>query len=80
MKFKIGDKVKVIYNSNGSGIVKGAMNKIGIVKSKDNSENFGMTYVEFSEAVFGDLLVIGFFKNEIEPVIKVGEQLLLFEL
>jgi len=76
MMFRIGDKVKVIYNSNGSGIMKRAMNKIGIIKSIHDSENVGTVYIEFGEKIFGDLTTVGFFKNEIEKVSVKGEQLL----
>lgn len=72
MKFKIGDKVKVIYNSNGSGIVKRAMNKIGIVKSI----NPEMIYIEFGEVVYSDLSATGFYKNEVEKINTKGQQLL----
>jgi len=77
--FKIGDKVKVIYNNNGSNIVKQAMNKIGMVKSIYNSPPV-IIYVKFNEAIYGDLFAIGFFEDEIEHIVKVGEQLMLFEL
>lgn len=81
MGFRVGDKVRVIHNSNGSGIVRDAMNKIGVVKSirhdtiYHNSETPGMVYVEFNEIVFADLLCVGFFKNEIEKVNIKGQQL-----
>jgi len=76
---KVGDKVKVFYNSNGSGIVKQAMNKIGIVKSvhnPDSSECPGMVYVEFGEIIFSTVSCVGFFKGEIEKVSTKGQQLL----
>ena len=77
MQFKVGDKVKVIYNSNGSNIVKDAMNKIGVVKSiYCISEIVRMIYVEFDDVVFSDLSCIGFFKNEIKKVNTKGQQLL----
>lgn len=75
MIFKVGDKVKVVYNSNDSGIVRQAMNKIGIVKSIHNNP-FAMIYVEFDEVVYSDLSTIGFFKDEIEKVVTKGQQLL----
>lgn len=70
MKFKVGDRVKVIYNSNGSGIVKQAMNKVGVVHKCDDRDH--MLYIEFDEKVFSDLFIIGFFKNEIEKVPTKG--------
>ena len=72
--FKVGDKVKVIYNSNGSGIVKAAMNKVGVVHKCSDYDD--LLYIEFGEKVFSDLFIIGFFKNEIEKVSTKGEQLL----
>lgn len=71
--FKIGDKVKVVYNSNGSGIVARIMNKIGTVHKP---VQFGLIYVEFDEIVYSDLSCIGFYKDEIEKVVTKGEQLL----
>jgi hypothetical protein len=71
--FKIGDRVKVIHNSNGSGIVKGAMNQIGIVVKYRGD---GMIYVEFDKVVWQTLTAIGFYENEIEPISRKGEQLL----
>jgi len=76
MELKVGDKVKVVYNSNRSDIVKRAMNKTGIVKSM----GLELVYVEFGEEIWGGYLAIGFYENEIEPVIMKGQQLLLFEL
>lgn len=74
MKFNVGDKVKVIHNSNGSGIVKCAMNKIGVVKSI--SCKFEMVYVKFDEKIYSDLSSIGFYKTEIEKVVARNQQLL----
>ena len=73
-KFKVGDKVKVIYNSNGSGVVEQAMNKIGVVHKFYNRDR--MIYVKFDERIFADLFIVGFFKNEIELHLKKGKQLL----
>lgn len=76
MKFKAGDKVRIVYNSNGSGIVKQAMNKIGIIKSIYTSERFGMIHVQFDEIIFSGISLIGFCENEIEKTPVKGEQLL----
>lgn len=70
--FKVGDEVRVIYNSNGSCIVTAAMNKTGIVKSTYGSR---MVLVEFDEVIFSNLSCIGFYKGEIEHVSRKGEQL-----
>ena len=75
MKFKTGDKVKVVHNSNGSYIVNKAMNKLGIVKFTSSER---MIYVEFDEQILpgSDVSVVGFFKDEIEKVSEKGKQLL----
>ena len=73
MKFKVGDRVKVIYNSNGSGIVKKAMNQIGVVVRHKVGI---MVYVKFDKVVWGTLTEIGFYENEIEKAITKGQQLL----
>ena len=73
MQFKIGDKVKVVYNSNGSDIVKRAMNKIGTVH---NLKSLRLIYVKFDEKILSDLFCIGFYKDEIEKVSEKGKQLL----
>ena len=71
--FKVSDRVKVIHNSDGSDIVKNAMNQIGIVVRCNKGS---MIYIEFGKVVWQTLTMIGFYENEIEPVSRKGEQLL----
>ena len=73
MQFKVGDKVKVIHNSNGSLIVKQAMNKIGIIESIHN-----LVYVKFNENVLSTISCVGFYKDEIKKV-GIKNQQLLFD-
>ena len=76
MKYKVGDKVKVIYNSNRSSIVAKAMNKIGVVKSTYST----MVCVKFNENILTNISVISFYENEIEKVVTITKgQQLLFE-
>jgi len=73
--FKVGDKVKVVYNSNESGIVADAMNKIGVVESISYiSGHVGMVVVKFDEQVCG-MYVVSFYTDEIEKVSIKGQQL-----
>lgn len=72
MKYVVGDKVKVIYNSNGSGIVTRAMNKIGVVESTYDT----MVNVEFNEKILSNISIISLYKNEIEKIFTKGQQLL----
>lgn len=78
MGFKVGDKVKIIHNSNGSELVKQVMNKIGIIVAPYNAlSDSKITCVEFDEEICGSS-VIGFFEGEIEKVNISGQLLFPF--
>ena len=79
MRFKIGDKVKVVCNHTDNKFVQAAMNKIGIVVSVPcvrrgrNDETF---FVQFDEDVYCGLNEVGFYEDEIKKVIVKNQQLL----
>ena len=77
--YKVGDKVKITNNNRGSYVVGCARNKIGVINCIRNYANNDMIYVAFDEEIYSGLLVVGFFKDEIEkvvPVVPKGKQLL----
>lgn len=70
-KFKVGDRVKIVSNNKGSGIVGNAMGKVGTVHHISS-----MIYIKFDKKAWQDLTIIGFFEDEIEKVSRIGQQLL----
>jgi hypothetical protein len=74
MRFKVGDKVKVVHNRNDSFLVKQAMNYIGVVESI----HIRMINIKFDKKIQENLSIMGFFEDEIEKI-NIKNQQLLFD-
>ena len=70
MKFKIGDKVKILPSATGVNVAKSEVGKIGVITEIYNRYNI---YVDTDTRKFAPWVV---YEHDIAHVIKKGQQLL----
>lgn len=72
MKFKIGDKVRILPSAVGGGVDEIAVGKIGVI-TYHAPEHYFCVLMDYERERGGTWAV---YPCQMEPVIKVGQQLL----
>lgn len=79
MKFKIGDKVRILPSAVNGGVSEHAVGKVGkIIEYRDAGGYFLVLMDKYTENNNPDLSW-AVYSYQMEPAIKIGQQLLLWE-